>query len=99
MCPRPITSLHAHQLRSFTPTRVHVTRRSSRRRKLLHGRSEVAISEALEGFCPELMRAGGGMLPGVAPLCKLLLERHGEAVGDHVFAEGPKVGVFAKVYV
>lgn len=46
----------------------------------------------LDNFCPELMKAGGGMLPGVAPLCKALLDRHGEAVGDHVFAEGPKVG-------
>lgn len=45
------------------------------------------------------MRAGGGMLPGVAPLCKLLLERHGEAVGDHVFAEGPKVGGASQKYM
>jgi len=67
-----------------------VAQRSSRRRKLLHGRSEVKIAEVLESFCPQLMRAGGGMLPGVGPLCTTLVERHGDALGDHVFADGPR---------
>mmetsp|Transcript_9737 Transcript_9737/g.24093 ORF Transcript_9737/g.24093 Transcript_9737/m.24093 type:complete len:177 (+) Transcript_9737:59-589(+) len=68
-----------------------LARRSSRRRKLLHGRSELKIGEVLDTVCEGLHKAGAGMLSGgVVPLCTLLMERHADAVSDHVFAEGPK---------
>jgi hypothetical protein len=61
----------------------------------MHGRSELRIDETLEGFCDAF--AGDRRLDGsdrdsdVLPgHCVSLLDAHGETVGDHVFAHGPR---------
>ena len=88
-------ALEGHDVDVAGLTEEEHARKAARRRSLMHGRSELRIDETLEGFCDAF--AGDRKLDGsdrdsdVLPgHCVSLLDAHGETVGDHVFAHGPR---------
>ena len=88
-------ALEGHDVDVAGLTEEEHARKAARRRSLMHGRSELRIDEMLEGFCDAF--AGDRKLDGsdrdsdVLPgHCVSLLDAHGETVGDHVFAHGPR---------
>jgi hypothetical protein len=88
-------ALEGHDVDVAGLTEEEHARKAARRRSLMHGRSELRIDETLEGFCDAF--AGDRKLDGsdrdseVLPgHCVSLLDAHGQTVGDHVFAHGPR---------
>ena len=87
-------ALEGHDVDVAGLTEEHA-RKAAQRRSLMHGRSELRIDETLGGFCDAFVgdrRVDGSdrdadVLPGH---CASLVDAHGETVGDHVFAAGPR---------
>ena len=88
-------ALEGHDVDVAGLTEEEHARKAARRRSLMHGRSELRIDETLGGFCDAFVgdrRLDGSdrdadVLPGH---CASLVDAHGETVGDHVFAHGPR---------
>ena len=89
-------ALEGHDVDVAGLTEEEHARKAARRRSLMHGRSELRIDETLGGFCDAFVgdrRLDGSdrdadVLPGH---CASLVDAHGETVGDHVFAHGPRL--------
>ena len=89
-------ALEGHDVDVAGLTEEEHARKAARRRSLRHGRSELRIEQTLGGFCDAF--AGDPRLDGsdrdsdVLPgHCENLVDAHGETVGDHVFAHGPRL--------
>ena len=92
---RSLYELEGHDVEVEGLTEQEHARRASRRRKMMHGRSELQIDDVLDGFCVSF--ANDKTLDGsdrdydVLPNhCDTLVASHRESIGDHVFANGPR---------